>query len=43
LLGLARVHCIELPIPEQVHSILHLGIAPKDAIRAIMERPVKKE
>ena len=43
LLSLARQHHIELPITEQVHSILHLGNSPRDAIRAIMERPLKHE
>ncbi len=43
LLGLGREHGIELPITEQVHSILHLGNQPRDAIRAIMERPLKRE
>lgn len=43
LLELARQHGIELPITEQVHSILHLGNSPQDAIRAIMERPLKSE
>jgi glycerol-3-phosphate dehydrogenase (NAD(P)+) len=43
LLGLARQRNIELPITEQVHSILDLGNAPRDAIRAIMERPLKPE
>jgi glycerol-3-phosphate dehydrogenase (NAD(P)+) len=43
LLGLARDRNIELPITEQVHSILHLGNSPRDAIRAIMERPLKRE
>lgn len=43
LLGLARHRHIELPITEQVHSILHLGNSPRDAIRAIMERPLKRE
>lgn len=43
LLALARDHRIELPITEQVHSILHLGNSPQDAIRAIMERPLKHE
>ena len=43
LLALARDHGIELPITEQVHSILHLGNSPQDAIRAIMERPLKRE
>jgi glycerol-3-phosphate dehydrogenase (NAD(P)+) len=43
LLGLARERSIELPITQQVHSILHLGNSPRDAIRAIMERPLKRE
>lgn len=43
LLALARDHRIELPITEQVHSILHLGNSPRDAIRSIMERPMKRE
>jgi glycerol-3-phosphate dehydrogenase (NAD(P)+) len=43
LLSLAREHHIELPITEQVHSILNLGNSPQDAIRAIMERPPKSE
>ncbi len=43
LLGLARERHIDLPITEQVHSILHLGNSPRDAIRAIMERPLKRE
>ncbi|MGB7438761.1 MAG: NAD(P)H-dependent glycerol-3-phosphate dehydrogenase [Candidatus Acidiferrum sp.] len=43
LLGLARERNIELPITAQVHSILHLGNSPRDAIRAIMERPLKRE
>jgi glycerol-3-phosphate dehydrogenase (NAD(P)+) len=43
LLGLARDHHIDLPITQQVHSILHLGNSPRDAIRAIMERPLKHE
>jgi glycerol-3-phosphate dehydrogenase (NAD(P)+) len=42
-LALAREHHIELPITEQVHSILHHGNSPRDAIRAIMERPLKRE
>ena len=43
LLALAREHHIDLPITEQVHSILHLGNSPQDAIRAIMDRPPKSE
>ncbi|HTZ34186.1 MAG TPA: NAD(P)H-dependent glycerol-3-phosphate dehydrogenase [Methylomirabilota bacterium] len=43
LLDLAHDHCIELPITEQVESILRLGNSPQNAIRAIMERPLKRE
>jgi glycerol-3-phosphate dehydrogenase (NAD(P)+) len=43
LLALAREAGIELPITEQVDAILHLGRAPRDAIRTIMERPLKRE
>jgi glycerol-3-phosphate dehydrogenase (NAD(P)+) len=43
LLALAREHRIEMPITEQVDAILHAGKSPKDAIREIMERPLKRE
>lgn len=43
LLALAREHGIEMPITEQVDAILHRGKAPKDAIREIMDRPLKRE
>lgn len=43
LLALAREHGVEMPITEQVDAILHSGKAPKDAIREIMERPLKRE
>jgi glycerol-3-phosphate dehydrogenase (NAD(P)+) len=43
LLDLAREHRIDLPITEQVDAILHAGKSPKDAIRDIMERPLKRE
>ena len=43
LLALAKENRIELPITQQVHSILHLGNSPREAIRAIMERPLKRE
>jgi len=43
LLALAREHQIELPITEQVDAILHAGKSPKDAIRDIMDRPLKRE
>ena len=43
LLALARENHIELPITEQVDAILHAGKSPKEAIRDIMERPLKRE
>ena len=43
LIALARERRIELPITEQVYSILRLGNSPRDAIRAIMERPLRRE
>jgi len=43
LLALAREHRIEMPITEQVDAILHAGKSPKDAIRDIMDRPLKRE
>jgi glycerol-3-phosphate dehydrogenase (NAD(P)+) len=43
LLALAAQHHVELPITEQVDAILHRGRSPRDAIRAIMERPQKHE
>jgi glycerol-3-phosphate dehydrogenase (NAD(P)+) len=43
LMALARERGIDLPITEQVYSILRLGNSPHDAIRAIMERPLRRE
>jgi glycerol-3-phosphate dehydrogenase (NAD(P)+) len=43
LLALAREGSIELPITEQVDAILHRGRPPLEAIRNIMERPLKRE
>ena len=43
LLALAREAGIELPITEQVEAILHQGRPPREAIRSIMERPLKRE
>jgi glycerol-3-phosphate dehydrogenase (NAD(P)+) len=43
LLALARETGVELPITEQVAAILQEGKSPQDAIRAIMERPLKRE
>lgn len=43
LINLAGAAGIELPISEQVYAILHEGKPPRDAIRDIMERPLKRE
>lgn len=43
LLDLARPTGVELPITEQVSAILHEGKPPQEAIRSIMERPLKRE
>jgi glycerol-3-phosphate dehydrogenase (NAD(P)+) len=43
LLALAREHGVEMPITEQVDAILRSGKSPGDAIREIMERPLKRE
>lgn len=43
LLALAREHQIEMPITEQVNAILHESKPPKEAIRDIMDRPLKRE
>jgi glycerol-3-phosphate dehydrogenase (NAD(P)+) len=43
LLALARDTGMELPITEQVEAILHQGRPPREAIRNIMERPLKRE
>jgi len=43
LLALAREHQIEMPITEQVDAILNAGKSPTDAIRDIMDRPLKRE
>jgi glycerol-3-phosphate dehydrogenase (NAD(P)+) len=43
LLALAREHQIDMPITEQVNAILHQGKSPAEAIRDVMERPLKRE
>ena len=43
LLALARDASIELPITEQVDAILNQGKSPREAIRDIMERPLRRE
>lgn len=43
LLDLASAAGVEMPISEQVYAILHQDKSPRDAIRDIMERPLKRE
>jgi glycerol-3-phosphate dehydrogenase (NAD(P)+) len=43
MLALARRHNIETPIAEQVHAVLHQGRSPRQAIRELMDRPLKQE
>ena len=43
LLELAREAGIELPITEQVDAILNHGKSPREAVRDIMERPLRRE
>jgi glycerol-3-phosphate dehydrogenase (NAD(P)+) len=42
-LELARRVRIEMPITEQVHAVLSAGRVTQDAIRELMERPLKQE
>jgi glycerol-3-phosphate dehydrogenase (NAD(P)+) len=42
-LSLASEHQIDLPITKQIDAILRHGKSPRDAIHAIMERPLKRE
>jgi len=42
-LGLAKRHAMEMPITEQMYSILHEEKSPQDAIRDLMSRPGKEE
>ena len=35
----AREIPLEMPIAEQVHGVLHEGVAPADAVRALLARP----
>jgi len=43
LLAVAGEYKIELPITEQVEAMLYRGKSPKEAVRDIMERPLKRE
>jgi glycerol-3-phosphate dehydrogenase (NAD(P)+) len=43
LLALAQTADVDLPITSQVNAILHQNKPPHDAIRDIMDRPLKRE
>jgi glycerol-3-phosphate dehydrogenase (NAD(P)+) len=43
LVALAHENNIDLPITERVDAILHHGLSPAEAIREVMERPLRKE
>jgi glycerol-3-phosphate dehydrogenase (NAD(P)+) len=43
LLAIAKEKQIDLPITEQVDAILHHGKKPLDALREVMDRPLKRE
>jgi glycerol-3-phosphate dehydrogenase (NAD(P)+) len=40
---LARRAAVEMPITEQMHAVLYEGRPPREAIRELMERPLKQE
>jgi glycerol-3-phosphate dehydrogenase (NAD(P)+) len=40
---LARQHDVEMPISTQMFEMLHFGLAPREAIRRLMERSLKGE
>jgi glycerol-3-phosphate dehydrogenase (NAD(P)+) len=42
-IGLARQKGVEMPITHQMHTILHEGKAPQEAIRELMTRPAASE
>jgi glycerol-3-phosphate dehydrogenase (NAD(P)+) len=42
-LRLAQKRGVEMPITAAMHDVLYQGRAPLDAIRALMERPLKQE
>ncbi len=41
--ALARRLSIEMPITEQMYAVLYEGRSPQDAIRELMDRPLKQE
>lgn len=39
----ASNHRVEMPIAEQISRVLYAGLAPRDAVAALMGRAVKSE
>jgi glycerol-3-phosphate dehydrogenase (NAD(P)+) len=42
-LELARRLDVEMPITEQMHAVLFEGKSPREALAALMERPLRPE
>ncbi|MGA7800886.1 MAG: NAD(P)H-dependent glycerol-3-phosphate dehydrogenase, partial [Gammaproteobacteria bacterium] len=42
-LQVAARHGVEMPITEQVYRVLHEGLAPRDAVQALLQREPKAE
>jgi glycerol-3-phosphate dehydrogenase (NAD(P)+) len=40
---LARRLGVEMPITEQMHQMLYMGLAPREAVRCLMERSLRSE
>jgi len=40
---LARRCGVEMPITEQMFQMLHFGLAPREAVRRLMERSLRGE
>lgn len=41
--ALATKHAVEMPITEQVYRVLYEGLSPKEAVVALLNRPIKAE
>ncbi len=41
--ALADAHNVDMPISEQVYRVIHEGLAPRDAVQALMERAIRAE
>jgi glycerol-3-phosphate dehydrogenase (NAD(P)+) len=42
-LQLAQKHHIPVPITQAIHSILYEGLNPRDAVKGLLQRPIKEE